>query len=86
MVCTPGNIWGKWIEEAYKRGATGEAATFRERKRMSISCAECGVTEGISYLKRHMERQHGGSVPQTTEVDMWGGENELNIWCPSPRF
>ena len=33
LVCTSGYIWGKCSEAAYKRRATGEGGTFRERKR-----------------------------------------------------
>ena len=44
MVCMPVFIWREWGEKAYKLQATGEGATFRERKRMQVSCTECGVT------------------------------------------
>ena len=37
VVYTPGFIWGKWSEEAYKRWATWEGATFRERKRTRVN-------------------------------------------------
>ena len=29
VVFTPGLIWGKWVEHAYKRGVAGEGATYR---------------------------------------------------------
>ena len=32
MVCTHRFIWGKWRDVAYKQRATGEGATFTERK------------------------------------------------------
>ena len=41
LVCTPGYIRGKWSEDVYKRRATGEGETFRERKWSSVNCAEC---------------------------------------------
>ena len=37
MVFTPGFIWGEWGETAYKRQATGEGATFRERKKKRVN-------------------------------------------------
>ena len=39
LVCTPGCIWDKCIKAAYKRRATGEGDTFRERKRSRVSCS-----------------------------------------------
>ena len=39
MVCTPGYIWGKWGKHAYKIWSTGEVETYRERKRLWVSCA-----------------------------------------------
>ena len=36
LVCTPGYIWGKWSEAAYKRRATREGGTFREKKRVRV--------------------------------------------------
>ena len=44
MVCTPRFIWGEMRELAYKRRATGERATFRDRKKARLSFATCGVT------------------------------------------
>ena len=44
MVCTPGFIWGKWGELAYKRRAMREVATFRDRKKIRVSCTVCGAT------------------------------------------
>ena len=38
MVCTLGYIWWERSKEAYKYRETGEGATFRERKRMRVSC------------------------------------------------
>ena len=37
MVFTPGYIWGKWIEYAYNIRATGEGATYQERKILWVS-------------------------------------------------
>ena len=37
MVCMQGFIWGKWGEQVYKRRATGEGETFRERNRIRVS-------------------------------------------------
>ena len=58
MMCTPGFIWEMVGGMAYKIQATGEGATFRERKKESLSCATCGVTVAASYLKSHMARSH----------------------------
>ena len=74
MVFTPGFIWGKWSEEAYKRQATGEGETFRERNRTTVSCSECSVTVEVLSLKHHMVRHHGVSAPHTRGVDEVGGE------------
>ena len=41
MICKPGFVWGHIGEAAYNRRATGEGATFLERKRTRISCSEC---------------------------------------------
>ena len=41
LVCTPGYIRGKWSEDVYKRRATGEGETFRDRNLSSVNCAEC---------------------------------------------
>ena len=43
LVCTPGHIWGKWSEVAYNCRSTREGATFRERKRVRVSCTIFGV-------------------------------------------
>ena len=43
MVCTPGFIWGKWGEMAYKRLATVEVSAFGDQKEMMVSCTVCGV-------------------------------------------
>ena len=74
MVCTPGFIWGKVGDLAYKRRSTGEGETFIERKKARVSCATCSVTAEGSYLKDHMARSHGICVPQTGRVDEVGGE------------
>ena len=65
LVCTPGYIWGKWSEAAYKRRASKEGETFRERKPVRISFTVCGVTVSASSLKGHMDRQNFRSKPQT---------------------
>ena len=69
MVCTPGFIWGKWGELAYKQRATGEGEIFIERKKMRVSCTVCSVTVAASYLKAHMVRSHVICNPQTRGVD-----------------
>ena len=78
LVCTPGYIWGKWSKEVYKRRATGDGETFRERKWSRVSCAEYGLTVSYSSLKWNMERQHGIIVPQTREVEI-GGEVTIHL-------
>ena len=69
----PGLIWGQQGAEAYKRQATGEGPTFRERKKISISCEECGETIAASSLQHHMERVHGKLLPQLRVVYLGGG-------------
>ena len=72
MVCTPGYIWGKWREHAYKIRVTREGATYRERKRLLVNCAEFGVMVPQSYIKQRMASLHGLCVPQTRGVDEKG--------------
>ena len=69
MFCTPGFIWGKWGDQSYKQQATGEGATFQERKRLQVSFTKCRVTIAQPSLKQHMTNQHGICVPQTRGVD-----------------
>ena len=59
MVCTPGFIWGKWGELAYKWWATGEGGNFRERKKTRVIYTMCCLTVVVSYLKDHMTISHG---------------------------
>ena len=73
MVCSHGLIWGGWGGLTYKRRATGEGATFRERNKARVSCATCGMTVAASYLKAHMARSGGICVPQTRGFDEVGG-------------
>ena len=54
MVCTPGFVWGEWGETEYKRLETAEGATFRQQKKMWVSCTVCGVTVVASYLETYM--------------------------------
>ena len=68
LVCTPGYIWGEWIESAYKRRAIGEGEILRKRKRARVSFTVCGVTVAALSLKGHMEMQHGRSSPHTREL------------------
>ena len=73
MVCNPGFILGKWGELSYKRQATGEGETFRERNKTRVSCTACGVTVVAYCLNPHMARSHGICVHQTRGVDGVGG-------------
>ena len=52
IMCKPGFIWLQLGEEAYNRQVTGEEATFRERKRTRVGCAECGYLVA-AYSFRH---------------------------------
>ena len=69
MVCTPGFIWGKWSEKAYKLWSMGLVFKFGGSKRMQVSCTEFGVTVAVSCLKQHMAQLHGICVPQTRYLD-----------------
>ena len=71
-VCTSGLIWGKWREQAHKKRAILEGATFCERNRLRLSCTKGGVAVEQSYLKHHMTSLHGICVPQTRGVDKKG--------------
>ena len=75
-VCTPGYIWGKWSEEAYKRRATGEGETFRERKRARVNCTIRGVIVAELYLREHMVRQHRKIQPQKRELKIGRGGDQ----------
>ena len=84
LVCTPGYIWREWIEAAYKRRATGEGGTFRERKRARVNCTVCKLTVETSSLKGHTEKNNGRSTPPTREVEIggargWGGEGGVPV-------
>ena len=46
MTCTPRLIWGQLGKGVYKRRATNEGDTFRERKRTRLSRNNCGRTMG----------------------------------------
>ena len=85
LVCTHGYIWGKWIEAAYTRKATGEGETFRERNQVRVSCTVCGVAVESSYLKGHMVRQHGRRPTQTREVEIGGGGLQITYVVSIPR-
>ena len=43
---------------------------FRDKNRTRVSCIDCGVVVAASYMKQHMDRQHGGSVPQKRVFDV----------------
>ena len=49
MVCTPGIIWGKWGELAYKRQVTGDGETFRERKKTRVGTEPHGMGGGLVF-------------------------------------
>ena len=55
MVCTPGLIWGHIWEVAYKQREAGEGTKFQERKKIRVSCSECGVEMADSSIRNHME-------------------------------
>ena len=82
MVCMPALIWGNWGEKYYKWRAIGGGSTFRERKRMQVSCTECGMTVASSYLKQHVEILHIICVPYTSGVNEGGGGLPL-MWFHS---
>ena len=77
MICTPGFIWGQQGAESYKRKATREGPTFRERKITRVICKDCGEKMSASYLRHHMERAHGRVLPQVRSVDVGGGGLEI---------
>ena len=63
MVFTPGFIWVQIGEYAYKRRSTGEGVKCRERKRMRVSCSECGALMADSSLRHYIRRSHGVIPP-----------------------
>ena len=63
----------------------GKGEMFRKRKRLRISCTECGVTVAQYYLKQHMARQHGRCVPQARGVDK-KGEGPTTYVVSFPRI
>ena len=72
-MCTPGYIWGKRIETAYKNRASRKGETFKERKRARVSCTVCRVTVVASSLKGHTEMQNDRIAPHMREVEIGGG-------------
>ena len=77
MICMPGFIWGEHGCEAYKRQATGEGSTFRERKGTRVSCEVCGGIMAASFLRHHMDIFDGRVFPQVRGVDVGGGGLEV---------
>ena len=57
----------------YKRQATGERETFRERNKTRMRCATCSVTVEASYIKAHIGSIDGICIPKTRGVDEVGG-------------
>ena len=57
---------------ACKWWATGEGATFRDRKKKMVSCTVCSVMVSVSYLKSHMAMSHAIRVPQNRSFDEVG--------------
>ena len=51
---------------------TGERVTFREQKKMRVSCTTCSVMVAASYLNYHMTRIHGpnSSTGKTSRVGL----------------
>ena len=63
VVFTLGFIWVQIGEYAYKRRSTGEWVKCRERKRMRVSCSECGALMADSSLRHYIRRSHGVIPP-----------------------
>ena len=57
----------------------GEGATFWERNRTRVSCAECGGKMAESSLRYHMKISHGIVLTQTIGVDFGGGDLETYL-------
>ena len=72
MVHTTGFIWGQHVADAYKRRATGEGPTSRERKLTRVSCKEYGGEMAQLSIRRHMERSHGIVLPHIRGADVRG--------------
>ena len=53
MKYTPGFIWGYLDKDNYKKRGKGDGYTFRERKRMRVSCDACGGIMTVSSLMYH---------------------------------
>ena len=79
MVFTTRLIWVQQGVAAYKRRATGEGATFWQRKITKVSCTECGGTMAESSLCHHMEISHGIVLPHTRREDVGGGSSETYV-------
>ena len=79
MVFTPGFIWGQLGVAAYKRRATGEGDTFRERKKTRVSCKECVTTMAELLLLHHMERSNGIVIPHNRGVEFGRGVPETYV-------
>ena len=64
---------------AYKRRATGEGTTFRERKITRVICMECEGTMAASFFHHHIEISYGIVLTQTRGVDVGGGGLETYV-------
>ena len=73
MICMTGFIWGQQGAEVYKRQATGEGPTFRERKRTRVSCEVCVGKMAASSLLHHMDIKYGRVLPQVRGVGFGRG-------------
>ena len=54
MPCTPGFIWGKMGQDAYKRRAMGEGAIFWEWNFTRVSIIKCSAMMAESSLRNNM--------------------------------
>ena len=79
MACTLGFIWRQQGAASYKRIATVEGATFRERKRTRVRFMECGRKMVASYLIHYMDRSHGIDMPHIRGVDVGGRGSETYV-------
>ena len=85
----PGQYQSNVMHIRFNLGTTGRSvvqeasnrkrATFQERNRTRVSCAECGGIMTASSLCHHMEMSHGIFLPHTRGVDFWGGDSETYV-------
>ena len=65
--------------EEYNQRETGEGIKFRNRKKIRVSCEECGAAMLALALCHHMGRIHRIVIPQTQGAGVCRGGAEIYV-------